>query len=268
LAQQVDTFPRASIRNTEVRHIRSSIVGDEFEIYIALPPNYQSSKIAYPVLYMTDANMFFAAMTQITRGMQQPGMDELPPFLLVGIGYRIDSLIQWVRLRTRDLTPTSVPDPFPTGGAPQFLRFVKEELIPFIKKDYRTTNDAAFAGFSYGGLLGLYVLFHEPNLFQRYIIGSPWITHDSLVTFKYESKYASTHADLPARVFMSVGGLEETVGKVTEVGIVTDIKLLADMLIRRRYPNLYLKTHVFEGETHLSAVAATMSRGLRVIYGE
>lgn len=266
MAQQAEPFPRASIRNSEVRHIRSSIVGDEFEIYIALPSNYHSSKMAYPVLYMTDANMFFAAMTQIARAMQQPGMDELPPFLLVGIGYRIDSLIQWARLRTRDLTPTSVPDPFPTGGAPKFLRFVKEELMPFIKKNLRTTNDAAFAGFSYGGLFGLYALFHEPNLFQRYIIGSPWVTHDSLVTFKYESKYASTHADLSARVFMSVGGLEETVGKVTEPGLVTDIKLLADILQKRHYPNLHLRTHVFEGETHLSCAAATMSRGLRVIY--
>jgi predicted alpha/beta superfamily hydrolase len=268
VAQQAEPFPRASIRNTEVRHIRSSIVGDEFEIYIALPSNYHSSKMAYPVLYMTDANMFFGAMTQIARAMQQPGMDELPPFLLVGIGYRIDSLIQWARLLTRDLTPTSVPDPFPTGGAPKFLRFVNEELMPFIKKNFRTTNDAAFAGFSYGGLFGLYALFHEPTLFQRYIIGSPWVTHDSLVTFKYESKYASTHTDLPARVFMSVGGLEETEGKVTEAGIVTDIKLFADILQKRRYPNLYLKTQVFEGETHLSGIAATMSRGLRVIYGK
>lgn len=267
-AQQTAPAANASLRNTEVKHLVSSIVQDEFEIYVALPSNYQSSTSSYPVLYMTDANMFFAAMTQIARTMQQPGMDELPPFLLVGIGYRIDSLIQWARLRTRDLTPTSVPDPFPTGGAPKFLKFIKDELMPFIKKNYRTTADAAFAGYSNGGLFALYSLFHEPELFQRYIIGSPWVTHDSLITLKYEATYAATHKDLQAKIFMSVGAFEETVGKVTEPGLVADIKLLANTLMNRHYPNLSLKMHVFEDETHLSCIAATMSRGLRVIYGE
>jgi len=268
IAQRAETFPRVSLPETEVRYLRSSIVGDEFEISIALPPNYRSSNTAYPVLYVTDANVLFAAMTQITRGMLQPGIEELPPILLVGIGYRIDSLIQWARLRSRDLTPTTVPDPFPTGGAPLFMRFIKEELMPFIRQNYKTSSDAAYAGYSYGGICGLYVLFHEPELFQRYLIASPWMSHDSLITLKYESGYASKHSDLPARVFMSVGGFEETQGTVTEVGMVSNMKLLADRLLNRRYPNFFLKTHVFEGETHLSGGVAAMSRGLRVLYGK
>jgi predicted alpha/beta superfamily hydrolase len=260
------TFPQASLFDTEVRYLKSAIVGDEFEISIALPFNYRDSDTTYPVLYMTDANMLFAAMTQMTRGMAQPGIEELPQIILVGIGYRIDSLAQWYRLRSRDLTPTITEDLWPTGGAPLFLRFIREELMPFIKKNYRASPDASYAGYSLGGLFGLYVLFHTPEVFQRYIIGSPWILYDDEVTLKYESKYASTHRDLSARIFVSVGELEETAGKVTGSTVVRDMKLLADKLTNRHYPGLSLDTKVFEGETHLSGGMVAFMRGLRSIY--
>ncbi|HEY9164592.1 MAG TPA: alpha/beta hydrolase-fold protein [Candidatus Kryptonia bacterium] len=263
-AQQTESFSRVSIPETEVRYLRSSIVGDTFEISIALPNNYYSKDTTYPVLYMTDANMCFPLTVQSARVMEQPGMEELPDIIIVGIGYR--SLAQWGRLRFRDLTPTRIPEYSLSGGAPLFFRFIKEELIPFIKKNYKVSNDAAYEGYSYGGEFGLYVLFNEPELFHRYIIGSPWLPHDNFVMLKYESDYASTHRDLSAIVFMSVGELEETAGTVTEIGQVSDMKLLSERLLQRHYPSFMLETKVFEGETHLSAGPATISRGLRVIY--
>jgi len=267
-AQQAGTaaFPRVSIPETEVRHIQSSIVGDEFEISIALPSNYYSTDTTYPVLYITDANLFFAATTQIVRMMQLG--NELPQMLIVGIGYRSDSLSNWLALRSRDLTPTPTPDPngqgWLTGGAPLFLRFIREELIPFITKNYRTSPDATYAGISYGGLFGLYVLFHEPTTFHTYLIGSPSIWFDNRVILKYEADYAKINRDLSAKVFMSVGELEERQSSAAKM--VTNMKQLADTLMSRKYPGLNLETKIFEGETHVSAPAVETSRGLRSIY--
>jgi len=267
-AQQVDTsaFPRVSIPETEVRYLRSSIVGDEFEISVALPTNYRSTNTTYPVLYAPDANVGFAMSTQIERIMQIG--NELPQVIGVGIGYRTDSLGKWLELRSRDLTPTSIPDPtkngWRTGGAAQFLRFMREELMPFIKKNYRTSPDAAYYGDSYGGLFGLYVLFHQPDTFGRYIIASPSIWYDNLVTLQYEADYATRHTDLSARVFMSVGELEEQAGDAERM--VTNMKQLANKLLSRRYPSFRLQTVVFDGETHVSVCAAAFSRGLQVIY--
>jgi uncharacterized protein len=260
------TYPQASLPETEVRYLKSAIVGDEFEISVALPFNYGKPDTTYPVLYSTDANLMFAASTQTARLMQMNKV--LPEVIHVGIGYRLDSLTQGLPLRSRDLTPTFVPDSskgsWPTGGAEKFLRFIKEELMPFINKNYRTSPDAGYAGFSYGGLFGLYVLFHEPQTFQRYIIGSPSVWFDSLVTLRCEAEYARTHRDLPARIFMSVGQLEERPGSTFKM--VTNMKRLADSLQSRHYPNLRLETYVFEGEIHVSAPGATISRGLRSIY--
>jgi len=271
-AQQADTsaFPQVTIQGTEVRYIRSSIVGDEFKIFVALPANYRSTDTTYPVLYITDANWWFAEGTQIVRLMQAD--NELPQIIIIGIGYPTDSLNKQVELRTRDLTPPSIQDSLwngcRTGGAPKFLRFIREELMLFIKKNYRASGDAAYAGYSHGGLFGLYALFHEPSTFNRYVIGSPSIFYDSLVTLKYEADYAAKHSDLAARVFMSVGELEEKADPLLPPAykMVTNMQQLADNLLSRRYPSLHLQTVLFPGETHLSGYPCAMSRGFRVIY--
>ena len=259
-------YPRATIPDTEVRSVHSAIVDENFGISVALPRGYTSSDADYPVLYMTDADMWFAAATQIIRFMQV--REELPQMLLVGIGYGAEDTREWRTRRRRDLTPSHVPDEAgrPSGGAADFLRFIREELMPFVNENYRTSSDNALAGGSLGGLFALYTLFHAPDAFQRYIISSPSIGWDDRVTLDYEAEYAATHSDLPATIFMSVGGLEETPGG--ESRMITNMRQLADSLLSRCYPNLRLETVVFEGETHVSVIPAATSRGLRVIYGE
>jgi len=269
--QQTDsmTYTAVTLPQTEVRYLRSSIIGEEIKIFVSLPENYRLTDTTYyPVLYLTDANLMFAATDQIIR-MMQIGR-ELPQLILVGLGYRTDNLSTVFKLRSGDLTPTPIPDPqklgWPTGGAPRFIRFMSEELFPFITKNYRVSGDAGYAGFSYGGLFGLYALFHQPEMFKRYIIGSPSIWFDSLVTFKYEAEYAAGHSDLPARVFISIGGLEPRA--YTETATKTNVMQLQDLLQSRHYPSLQVQTVVFEAETHLSGVAPAISRGLREIYKE
>ncbi len=142
--------------------------------------------------------------------------------MVVGIGYPVDGMEKTLNLRTRDYTPTNdtafatyaaslwgngeKPTP---GGAPAFLRFIKEELKPFIEKNYPVDPaDATLIGHSFGGLFATYALFHEPGTFQRFVIASPSLWWDHQVSLRYEKEYAAAHQDLAASVFLSVGGLE------------------------------------------------------------
>ena len=185
------------------------------------------------------------------------------------------------RYRERDLLPTdaSARDAarrqkftrtgIRRGQAAAFLDFIREELKPFINTNYCTNvKDSTYAGTSYGGLFGLYVLFHNPDTFNRYVIGSPAIHHDNRITLEYESIYAARYSDLPARVFMSVGAREEGDDPLLEpvFQFVTNMKTLAKNLRERNYPGLRLTTHVFEDESHGFVVPATFSRGLRVVF--
>ena len=98
------------------------------------------------------------------------------------------------------------------------------------------------------------LLFHDPDLFDKYFIGSPSIGFNEGITFEYESNYAENHKDLNAEVFMSVGEKETTYTK--------DLKAMAERLNSHNYESLELTTVIFENESHYTCYPAAMSRGL------
>ena len=254
-AQQTDSLPRIS-------HLHSAIVGDDYVISVALPAGYTTSHSSYPVLYVTDANSNFAAAAQTVRNMMQK--KQLPPTIVVGIGYRTDSLARILRLR--DMTPDHDPTlrRSHAGRSAIFLRFIKEELMPFVHKNYRASSDAVYAGMAIGGVFGLYVLFHQPETFQKYLIASPSIWYDSTVVFKYFREYTQTHHDLKASIFLSAGGREETEAGFTHME--TNVKRLAELLDDQHYASLHIRTQVLEGETHFSVFPAALNHGLRYLF--
>lgn len=235
---------------------------DDYKISISLPESYNTSDATYPVLYVTDANTSFTTAAQVTSRLQQ--QKKLPPMIIVGIGYRTDSMAKLLRLR--DMTPDYDPT-LPrshAGKSAAFLRFIKEQLMPYIRKSYRASADASYAGTAIGGVFGLYVLFHDPQTFHRYLIISPSIWYDSAVIFKYEHAYAQTHHDLPVRICLLAGGLEEKQADFTHME--TNLKKLAAELTNRHYPSLRIKTQMLQKETHFSVLPAALSQGLVGLY--
>ncbi|HEV2483082.1 MAG TPA: alpha/beta hydrolase-fold protein [Puia sp.] len=260
------SFTRATARQTDslpqIIHLHSAIVGDDYVIAVALPAGYNTSHASYPVLYVTDANTNFAAAARSVDRMMQK--KQLPPIIVVGIGYRTDSLAHILRLR--DMTPDHDPTlrRSHAGRSAIFLRFIKEELMPFVHKNYRASSDAVYAGMAIGGVFGLYVLFHQPETFHGYLIASPSIWYDSTVVFKYYREYTQTHQDLKAAVYLSAGSREETEAGFTHME--TNVKQLAELLDSRHYPNLHIRTQVLEGETHFSVFPAALNPGLRYLF--
>lgn len=261
--------PQVTIPDTEIHLVFKSNVNQEFRIFVALPHTYASLDKAYPTLYVLDANAFFGTVTETVRSLAT--FNEIPEILIIGIGYSVNTVTETIGFRTRDYTPTRVDEwykevPLPnkpeycgSGGGSDFLRFIRFELIPFINTTYRTIpkNDAIF-GFSFGGLFALSVLFDQPDTFSHYIIGSPTVWWDDAVILKREKNFAANNTDLSAKVFISVGSGESE-------RMVTGMQTLAKTLQDRRYKNLEIATHIFEGETHVSVPPATISRGLRTV---
>ena len=223
------------------------------------------------MLYVLDANGQFGTVTETARGLAL--FDEsIPQLVIVGIGYPVGVYWNSIPHRSLDLTPTKdaaweaetearYPKPLGSGGGLDFLRFISDELVPFIDGQYRTVaTDRGLDGFSLGGLFVLNAMLDRPNLFQRYIAGSPSLWWDNGVTFTHEETFAGENRTLPARLFLSVGTDE------SEERMVRPLRRLVDMLERRAYEGLDWTVHFFEGETHDSAVPGTISRGLRAVY--
>jgi predicted alpha/beta superfamily hydrolase len=171
----------------------SKILNRDMEILVYLPDGYEADTSTYPVLY--DTNTFFCftydcgTVELLTRSADMPGM------IVVGVP---------------PLENGYVPTPFEDRGenpktADLSLQFFKEELIPFIEKNYRTNDFRVLYGHSVGGLFTMYALFNYPELFTAYIAGSPWFQTNDQYWLKNIEKMAKNR-DLSGKfLFMTVG---------------------------------------------------------------
>lgn len=268
------------IKNTEQIEIFSEEIDQKFIINVGLPPNYSQENTKYPVVYVTDAGSNFSGLMSSLPLMQL--VNDLPHFILIGIDYKSKKSNDSMSLRNRDLTPTNdsiwmsgqkemykifgdLPEAEP-GGAKEFLEFIDHKVKPLINDKYHVnSSDQTYCGFSLGGLFGLFTLFTSPKSFNRYVIGSPSIWWDNKHILQIEEEYSKNNKELPAKIFMSAGDLEEE-GDSDAFRMVTNVKSLSKTLKKRNYEGLTIKTVILEDETHCSAVAATLNRGLRSVF--
>lgn len=259
--QTAGLIEEVPIRGTE-RHVLSSVeTGEDYEIDVWLPKDYQESENRYPVLYICDAEYNFGAVSYIARRLIKN--NEIEPLILVGIAYDT-SYEDFYDKRSRDLTPTESTDSssrgWQSGGAVTFASFLGNELIPWVNKRFRALpEDRGICGHSFGGLFASYLLFSQPDLFQRYLIISPSYWYDDEVSFSFESEHAAVNDDLAARVYLSVGARERS-------HMVSNVRKMERILRGRAYPGLTLGVSVIEEETHRSVFPFSFTKGLRFLY--
>ncbi len=146
------------------------------------PPGYAESELCYPVIYMHDGqNLFDPALAYggvdwgIIPAMQHiMERQSFPGAIVIGVW---NSSQRW-----RDYMPAkalAAPEAANqrerfsehAGGDPlsdHYLRFLVEELKPFIDRTYRTKADQAHTfvmGSSMGGLISLYAISEYPQVF-------------------------------------------------------------------------------------------------------
>ena len=247
----------------------SRITHEPYRLTVALPFGYSAADtVRYPTVYLLDGEPNLPLAALIQGNMTYDG--EVPNMILVGVGYQSNDFMGTVPYRTLDYTPTRDDKAdsemtahhhvaMVSGGADNFLRVMKEEVIPFIQQQYKVNGDRALAGHSFGGLFAAYVLFTQPETFDRYLISSPSLDWDGGAIKKMEWKYSTGHRALPARVFISAGGAEPD-------SMVPDVRALTEALTGRHYQGLAITERIFEDETHLSVIPFSISRGLRVLY--
>jgi predicted alpha/beta superfamily hydrolase len=187
--------------------IRSKILDEERTIYIHTPGGYEDGDEEYPVLYILDGMPYFQMSVGVMK--YHTMFHVLPKMIVVGIP-NTD--------RNRDLTPTNsniyqgekVDWLKNTGGADNMLRFVKDELFPYIETNYRTQAFRIIAGHSFGALFAAHGLLSQPELFNAYIcISTSLWFDDNILTRKLES--IKPPVSFPNRfLYLSVGGKEDS----------------------------------------------------------
>jgi predicted alpha/beta superfamily hydrolase len=148
----------------------SRALAERRTINVYTPPAYAAAGgTSFPVLYMPDGGLAedFPHVANTIDSLI--GLGLIRPVIVVGIENT---------QRRRDLTgPTSVASDSTiapkVGGSAAFRRFVREELMPEIRRRYRCNGETTIVGESLAGLFVVETFLLEPTLFDRYIAFSP-----------------------------------------------------------------------------------------------
>lgn len=252
------------LANTATHRLTSTQDQYPYLIKIHHPRDYHQQKKHYPVLYVIDAETNIGGISYVVQRLIKDKL--IPEILIVGIAYDTD-YDSFYRLRSRDLTPSKVkgfrpggsPDDYPCGEAAQFASFLKEDLFPFIKDNYRIQEtDRALYGHSFGGLFGSYVFMEHPELFSRYLLLSPSLWWDDKLLLRQVDEHHWPNMTAK-RLFLGAGELETR--------IASQQSEFASAIRKKSIPGLTLEAKIFPNETHRTIFGRGIMDGLRYIYG-
>ena len=246
----------------DVVTIHSKVLNEDRKLSIFNPDTVGGNVTpTYPVMYLLEENDM--AMVTGTIKYLSSYNEQMPAMLVVGLDGGGD--------RIRDLTPTHAlydnhgkrvdgPDSWlaSSGGGEAFLRFVREEVMPYVEQHYHAAPFRILAGHSVGGLTALHALNAHPDMFNAYLAVSPslWWDRGSLI--------ATTRSTLslpPGRKeFLFLADSPE--GRDFTRYVDGYLKVL-----KTKRPRGLTYSHAFyPGETHGSIAAKAYYDGLRFLY--
>ncbi|NHA02448.1 hypothetical protein G7092_01505 [Mucilaginibacter sp. HC2] len=233
--------------------IYSNILREKRSIEIVLPEGYSGTAAAkYDVIYITDGEWNTQIVGNIERFLE---IQFIPANIMVSLP---NTMLQGQNMRGRDLTPTRADGDPQSGGAANYIAFIKTELMPYINKKYRTTGMNTYHGGSYGGLFGMYMLMKEPQLFQSYLLADP--------SFWWDKDY------LPKLVRDSISKIDLNnttlliTGREGEPAREQRINIMDSILQKAASVGFHYKRLLYNDETHNSMIFRTVYDGLKLTY--
>src|SRR5271169_1915980 len=143
-------FPKVTIATSELRTIKSTSTGRDYDLYIHIPKQYDKDQTAkYPVLYLLDAQWEFKLVEQVVGGLV---FDQyMPDVIIVGITYSGENA-DYDGLRAMDLTPTPT-EGIKGSGDDEKLRGNDNYIPKPISCKAKTANDDKDVRYLIAGLV-------------------------------------------------------------------------------------------------------------------
>lgn len=169
-----DTPSRGVSTRLRIRHPRVAVDAcDGRTLFIRLPDGYEAAKGPFPVVYMHDGqNLFSTASGSAEEWRVDETLDRLEragkveKMVVVGIFASGD--------RASEYLPFTIPgfmgaDTTFVGHGAEYAAWVAERVVPYIESKYnvsRERKDRAVMGSSFGGVLALWTIAHQPEVYS------------------------------------------------------------------------------------------------------
>jgi hypothetical protein len=162
--------------------LQSKILNEDRPIKIFIPDTVKDDKPLY-VIYLLDGVEHFHTVSGVIKSLVD--YEQIPNAMLVGIDTtnRVRDYLPKVEGEPKTEFQTFVKNKWPDAGqTDKFLKFVSDELMPYINSNYSTNGYNTLIGHSNAGTLALYTLVNQPELFNNYIAISPnsWWSDEEL----------------------------------------------------------------------------------------
>ncbi len=236
--------------------IKSKVLKETREIWISTPRYYKANVDTYPVLFVLDAGGQFKHITTMVEYLADNL--RIPEMIVVGIP-NTDRVRDFTPLHSLEGADGKVYEGLfaTSGGGDVFLKFLKEELIPHLDKNYRTQPFRIIEAHSLGGTIALHALETNPQLFQGFIFISPAIYGKNVATLDKFPAFLREHPMLSARLFVGIGN---------EPMLDSTFKTFVGHVEAHKTAQMRFEYKRYEKEDHGSVVVPAMFDGLRFVY--
>ncbi|MBV6879746.1 alpha/beta hydrolase-fold protein [Epilithonimonas ginsengisoli] len=213
------------------------------KIWIYLPPDYETSKTKYPVIYMHDGQNLFDEFTSFSGEWSvDETMDEI--YKAMGKSAIVIGIDNGGDKRLSEYSPWNNVKYKTSGEGDLYVDFLAKTLKPYIDKTYRTEKQASktlIMGSSMGGLISLYASAKYPTVFGKAGIFSPafWFVSENL------KKYLNINKNnLKNSKFYFVAGKNE------DETMAPEIENVNELLLKKSVPAKNIIVKIDEDGTH------------------
>jgi predicted alpha/beta superfamily hydrolase len=231
---------------------RSRFLRNQRDIIVYLPPGYyEQPHRRFPVLYMHDGQNLFDGATSFIPGVDWHVGHTADDFILTGAVQPliIVGIYNVGKVRNHEYTPTKVPR-LGGGRADRYAKFLMQEVMPFVQREYRVLSDARVTGIggsSLGGLLSLYLGLKHPEIFGRVAALSPSVWWDQLFIHRFA---VEASVEPRPRIWLDIGTKEGP-------RIVHEVEEFRDILVQKGWQlGKELQYQRIEGAEHNEAAWA------------
>jgi len=167
----------------KIIEFESELLNGTETVQLYLPNSFKDyPERKYPVIYLFDGNQFFHSVSGVIKALSNA--KKIPESIVVGVN----------------------PDRsycFTKEKIDLYLNFIETELQPYIKNNYRSAPFKTVIANSFNGQIGLYEMILNRNLFQAYILASPFFTS---ANYLYDTEYfLNQQSNLNKSFFISTG---------------------------------------------------------------
>ncbi len=150
--------------------VASAVLGQKRAIEVFLPQESAKDPAQrYETIYVLDGDWNAQLVVNTVAFLRQVG--RMPTVIVVSVPNFFDE--RGANSRDVNFLPILVDGKPKPASAPDFLAFLKTELVPYVDRHYPANGTNLLHGHSYGGIFAFYALVREPALFDGYLIVDP-----------------------------------------------------------------------------------------------